>query len=305
MHPLIFPARPKFVRHWMLAMGLVLLTGCLAPSSPSARPPTGAQQVRLQSNFPGQPKIQALALAAERGDAAEVRRLMKEEKVNPDGVFGKEGMPLVAWPVFMKNPEGLKAMLENGADPNMALPITNNPDKKRFKGRNKNNALVWAAKADDPIYLELLLTHGGNPNTRNSNGETLLFQAAIWGNQWRNVQTLVSHGADVNEPQAGMLAPILEHYATLGGFESTYWLLEHGADPKVMFTAWPGIEPRQSITISAIFWHPGNPKDPTWQRKCQQWLLQHGYERPPLGKNYRDMRKTFGFPYEEKDIPLL
>ena len=306
MHPLTFPARPKLVSHWMLTIGLaLLLTGCLVPSPPSAKPPTGAQKVRLQSNFPGQPKIQALALAAERGDAAEVRRLMKEEKVNPDGVFAKEGMPLVAWPVFLKNPEGLKAMLENGADPNAATPIMDEPDKERFKSRNENNALVWAAKADDTIYLKLLLEHGGNPNTRNSNGETLLFQASVWGNRWHNVQTLVEHGANVNEPHAGMLKPILQVYTGLGRFKEAYWLLEHGADPTVMYRPGPGVKPRASYAISAIFWHPGDPSDPTWQRKCQQLLLQNGYQRPPLGENYRDMRKAFGFPYEEKDIPLL
>ncbi|MEA9656509.1 ankyrin repeat domain-containing protein, partial [Xanthomonas campestris pv. raphani] len=55
----------------------------------------------------------------------------------------------------------------------------------------------------------------------------------------------------------------------------------------------------------AIFWHPGNPKDPQWQRQCQQWLLKRGYERPPLPENYRSMRKAFHFPSEEKEIPLL
>ncbi|MGO1071100.1 ankyrin repeat domain-containing protein [Lysobacter sp. CA199] len=294
------------VTRWAVLVLLAFLAGCLAPSSPaSGEQPSAAQKVSLEAQFPGQPKAQALAFAAQRGDAVEIRRLIKDEGVNPDKIFGREGMPLVAWPVFHENPTGLKALLENGADPNAATPITDNPNKARFKGRNKNNALVWASKEKNPIYLKLLLEHGGNPNTRNSNGETLLFQAAIWGNQWQNVQTLVEHGANVNEPDAGMLGPILEHYAGLGGFQSVYWLLEHGADPSVMYKPGPGISPAQSYTINSIFWHPGNPKDPSWQRKCQQWLLKHGYQRPPLGKNYSDMRKAFGFPSEEADIPLL
>lgn len=304
------PTRLKLVVHSTLALALLLLVGCLAPAPSSAQlssatPPTAAQKIRLESNFPGKPQAQALALAAERGDVAEVRRLMKVEGVNPDKIFGREGLPLVAWPVFHQNPAGLKALLENGADPNAATPITDEPDKKRFAGRNENNALVWSAKESDPIYLKLLLEHGGNPNTRNSNGETLLFQASVWGNQWQNVQTLVKRGANVNEPYAGMLAPVIEHYAARGRFKETYWLLEHGADPKVMYKPGPGVDPRASFTINAIFWHPGDPTDPTWQRKCQQWLLQHGYERPPLGKNYSDMRKAFGLPHLEADIPRL
>jgi hypothetical protein len=71
-----------------------------------------------------------------------------------------------------------------------------------------------------------------------------------------------------------------------------------------MGSSWPPA-PNAFPVIESIFWRPGNPKDPSWQRKCQQWLLQHGYKRPPLPDNFRDMRKSFGLPYDEKDIPLL
>jgi len=67
----------------------------------------------------------------------------------------------------------------------------------------------------------------------------------------------------------------------------------------------PPPAPARHRIVEAIFWHPGNPKDPTWQRRCQQWLLQRGIARPPMPADYRTMRKNLGFPYEEKDIPLL
>lgn len=280
------------VARWAVLVLLALLTGCLAPSSPDSQ-----SSMPVTSWFPNNPKAQALAIASEHGNVAEIQRLMKVEGVDPDKIFSKDGYPLLAWPIITENPAGLRAMLDNGADPNVAQ-LHPQQNTTRFKGRHKNNAMVWAAKADDTQYLKLLLDHGGNPNTRNSNGETLLLQAFLSGNAWGNVKLLVERGADVNAKSQSR--PFITEYASGGGFESTYWLLEHGANPDA-----DSEDPKYKSTINAIFWHPGNPKDPTWQRKCQQWLLQHGYKRPPMTERFRDMRKNLGFPYEEDQIPLL
>lgn len=267
----------------------LLLTACLQPPPPEARSRYG--DLNKDPWFTGNPQAVALALAAEHGDAKEIRRLMKDEGVNPDTVFTKEGMPLVAWPIFTKNPAGLKAMLENGADPNARVP---KPLVVRYKDGSvgtyyKNNAMVWAAKADDPVYLRLLLDHGGDPNTRNSNDETLLLQAKFLGT-WENIELLVERGADINA-QSQQVA-FVDEYAGLGGFMQTHWLLEHGAKPT-------------KYTIEAIYWRPTKLKDPVWQRRCQQWLLQRGIQRPPMPEGIRSMREAFGFPTDEKDIPLL
>ncbi|WP_338404958.1 ankyrin repeat domain-containing protein, partial [Xanthomonas campestris] len=163
---------------------LLAITGC-SPAAQSRYAP--------ERNF-SDPKALALALAAEQGDAEEVRRLMKVEGVNPDTIFSKDGYPLLFWPIFTHSPAGLKAMLDNGADPNVALPY-----QTLDRGvRNNPNAMVWAAEQDDPIYLKMLLDHGGNPNTRNANNESLLFHAFIKQNKWDNIKLLVERGADIN-----------------------------------------------------------------------------------------------------------
>jgi uncharacterized protein len=288
---------PRLCLGLLLAIATAAVSGCLLDPGPERKIQFDYDRKLL--SLP--PNGQALAIAAEMGDVEEIRRLMKDEGVDPDGMFSPEGFPLLAWPIYTRNPAGLKAMLENGADPNARFPepyIDRATDGSILRTGYKNNAMVWAAKAEDPIYLKLLLDHGGDPNTRNSNNETLLHQAFIWQNQWENVKLLVERGADVNLKTRGQ--PIITDYASGGGFMQAYWLLEHGADPDN-----DSPDPKFKSTINAIFWHPGNPDDATWQRKCQQWLLARGYKRPPMTERYRDMRKNFGFPHEEKDIPLL
>ncbi|MEO6800564.1 MAG: ankyrin repeat domain-containing protein, partial [Rhodanobacter sp.] len=254
------------------------------------------------------PQALALARAAQDNNAAEVRRLIKDEHINPDTLFGDDGhrdggFPVVAWPVVTDSLGGLKALLNNGANPNAHVlhPMQNT---SRFKGRYINNAMVYAAMNEDPAYLKVLLEHGGDPNTRNSNGETLLFQAYIWHNQWQNVKVLVEHGANVNAVTQGN--SILGDYTQEGDFKKAYWLLQRGADPKAQ-SSWikpsPDYEARY-FAVEDIFWFPAKPSFLASQRQCQHWLLVHGFKRPPMPEHYRKQRKDLGLPYEENDIPV-
>lgn len=281
-----------------LVLACLLLSACNADLLAGAR--VSRQQAALEEAFPD-PKAQALAIAAEHGDVARVGRLMREEGINPDKIFSspKGRIPLLAWPIITGSPEGLRAMLEAGADPNARKLFPSDRGERYYP-----NAMVWAAQQQDPVYLELLLDHGGDPNTRNANNEALLFHAYIHQNQWRNVQLLVERGADVNaDISAG--ATILDTYASMGGFQMTHWLLERGADPTLIYSyGKPEYRP-DSHTIEAVFWHPGSPDEPIWQRRCQQRLLADGHVRPPMPEHYRLMRERLGFPSREQEIPLL
>jgi uncharacterized protein len=298
-------------QRWMTWVGLVLLlAGCdvSAPASSGGAgqaAPSRASSWFNPANTYKNPQALALARAAQDNNAAEVRHLIKDEHIDPDVLFSdtkdEERIPVVAWPVITQSLVGLKALLDNGANPNvkMRYPALDKTDVRYF-----NNAMVYAAMNEDPAYLELLLEHGGDPNTENVSGETLLFQAYIWHNQWQNVQVLVEHGADVNAITQG--DSILGDYTSLGNFKAAYWLLQHGADPKAQ--GMYGVKPGDVIRYHAvddIFWYPDNPLAIDWRRKCQHWLLAHGFQRPPMPEHYRRQRKGLGQPYEEKDIPLL
>ncbi|HBS54504.1 MAG TPA: hypothetical protein DEA38_02080 [Stenotrophomonas sp.] len=274
----------------LLAAILVLLCSC-APAS----------QHGASRYFEG--KALELAIASERGDAKEIARLMKDEGVNPDKIFSrKEGVPLIAWPLRAENLDGLRAMLENGADPNARMV-------KKIEGKDFrfNNAMVYAAKMEDPRYLKLLLQHGGDGSTRNSNNQILLFQAFMAGNKWQNVKALVENGAKVNEENyAGGGDSILSLYTGRGGFEQAYWLLQHGADPTLPTEDLVNPEaPPRTQMIEDIYWEITTPDNLPWQKKCQQWLADRNIPRPPMPEHIRKKREAFKFPSREEDIPLL
>ena len=271
----------------LLAAAFILLSAC----SPQSK--YGADRY-----FEG--NALALAIASEQADGEAITRLMKDDGVDPDRIFARDaGIPLLAWPLRARNLDGLQALLGNGADPNARAYKT--VDGRRL---GYNNAMVYAAKMDDPRFLELLLKHGGDPNTRNSANETLLFQAFVAGNQWENVKLLVENGADVNEENRGSADTVISWYTTRGAFEHAYWLLEHGADPTVMLTSSTG-EPDRMLVAEHIYWGITTPDLLPWQKKCQQWLMARNIPRPPMPKGIRDKREAFGFPTREEDIPLL
>ena len=101
---------------------------------------------------------------------------------------------------------------------------------------------------------------------------------------------------------------ITEKASSRTDFKSAFWLIEHGADPRLEYhgdLAKPPFSMQaDSRTIEAIFWIPTEREAAYWQLKCQRWLLLRGYQRPPMPERHRKTRADFGFPTDEKDIPL-
>lgn len=281
---------------WIGILVCLLLTACSGLASSDARVGKGLDP---QDYFQG-PALE-IARAVDRRDKAALERMIHQQGIDPDKLFvtDKSQMPLVAWPVENQDLEGLKLLLEAGANPN-ARWVSSDP-KHPYQ---RDNAMVLAAMGP-PEYLKLLLEHGGDPDTLDSSREPLMYTARL-ANHWDNVKLLVEHGANVNIAMHGdRVDTPAAWYARLGDFEEVYWLLEHGADPTVKLHS-PGFPQDGTMPIvEAIYYLPVKDRVIPWQRKCQHWLRDHGIERPPIPDFLKKRRVDFGLPSEEKDIPLL
>ncbi|SOD55300.1 ankyrin repeat domain-containing protein [Pseudoxanthomonas wuyuanensis] len=287
--------QPSIFRH-LAACFFVTLTACWAqPSSESAAPRFTAER-----HFGG--KALELAKAVDRSDAATIQRLIRQEGVDPNTIFTDQAMPMVAWPILNKNPTGLRLLLEAGADPN-----ARRVDAQRKTGKQRNNAMVLAAGEPDSRYLAMLLDHGGDPNTHNSNGEALTHVAYL-RDQWQNVQLLIERGADINEGlyDTGSYNTVVSWYSKFGNFDKVHWLLQKQPDVTRTTPAPPGsVNPTRMPIVDEIYWLPVKLEMVDWQRKCQHWLRDHGIERTPIPIYLKERREKLGLPSEEKDIPLL
>jgi len=286
----------RFAR-WLL----IVLLGGIGLGACAVPPPPAEQPFDAVDHFRG--KALALAQAVDRKDAATVHHLIKDEGVNPDTIFDQANMPMVAWPVINGNLEGLRLLLDNGANPNARKSA---PPGKRGKA-GEDNALVFAAGLPDQRFLKLLLDRGGDPDTMNSNDEQLTYTATLH-HLWPNVQLLIERGADIEQPlyTRDGYDTVLNWYTQYGDFEQAYWLLEHGADPTRKMKADPGTYNYGRMPmVEDIYYAPVRQDGIAWQRRCQHWLRDHGIPRTDEMGAWKAYRKKLGVPSEPRDIPLL
>ncbi len=232
------------------------------------------------------PKDRALILAAARGDVKKVNQLAKE-RVNVN-VVGKYGATPLFWITGQPkiNYDGLKALLELGANPNYIPPHNTNLG---------GYSVTYALGGDKDLKaLQLVLEHGGNPNIHNpnddasGNNETVLMAAAENG-RIKNIKLLLKYGADLEgKDNTGMTALLWAAFDNQ--FETAYFLLEQGADYKVS-AYFPGsemdpkyrdklIKTNISDLISDSLRQGLSDNQKPWREKVIQWLEAHGVPRP-------------------------
>jgi len=137
----------------------------------------------------------------------------------------------------------IKKLLEAGANPNA---VVNNTPRSRNRGGSPRivfaNTLMRAVFAGDIEVAKLLLSHGANPNTASSDGESMLQAAAglafIHGYHAEKtsdervalVKMLLELGADVNHADHFGITPLMAA-ANRGDVPVLKVLLAAGADP--------------------------------------------------------------------------
>ena len=211
----------------------------------------------------------ALARAAAKGDHDEVARLIAGG-ADPNAI-SPGGLPLLAWPVLQGSVAGVQALLDGGADPNRAAPAV-------------GTVMGWAVRAENPAILQAFLDRGGDAGARNPDGVPLTKVAALAG-RWRNVQSLIEHGADLDAHPPGLPGDTVLGYYSAGQFDKAHWLLERGADPGYRIESAPVAERigKQPI-VENIYWWPVNagkfPQLAQWQQRCQDLLAARGHAAP-------------------------
>ncbi len=178
-----------------------------------------------------------LAKAVEDEDSVTMKKIILKEKPNLDFKESKFGNTLLMLAVVKNKYDSAKILLDAGASPNTS---------DTFRG---TTAVIDAAGNDDPKYLKLLLSHGGNPNAlenvqvkENDSARTTALSKAISNldpASLEKVQLLVEAGADMNYSNEGNPA-----YTTLplgaafkqDKLDVALYLLQKGADyKKVMY----------------------------------------------------------------------
>lgn len=185
-----------------------------------------------------------LARAAAAGKTDEITRLVNAG-ANVNAV-GQKNMSPLAWALTARNTDGMRALLQSGADPNQSV------------GPEREFHPVWlAAVMDTPEPLRVLLDFKGNPNAPHKGYEFNALRHAIM--QLENVKLLVQAGADVNAADSTG-RPVAVSAASLAQYDVVVYLLEHGFHNNLPLLAWevndrplsPDFEPKRQKTLAVL-----------------------------------------------------
>lgn len=265
--------------HWELSVVLIValpIAGCSGrlisePAGLAASQPSGTSS-QAGKFFPDA-KVAALAAALERSDWAGAE---KARQAGADvNAIGNEGMYPLMWTMYVKNKAAFEWLLNHGANPNID------------SGGDDGCALFWAAEADDPDWLRMLLAHKANPNLKHKTSiwtETPLL-GAVGICRLTNVKMLIAAGADINyqRPKGdGGGTPAIDA-AGIGFFEGVYVLLEAGAD----------IRPRTAGGFDLTCFVASYRVDPSdasypWREKVLKFLRERGADVDRALKAARD-----------------
>jgi hypothetical protein len=194
--------------------------------------------------FPNDPRTQALALAAGRGDIKEIDRLVAAgADVNAVGTYG---VAVTEWLLQHPNKVGFRRVLEHGADPNKIWFI-------RYGKAEEQLSLLHRSVEEAPYigteYLHMCLEIGnGDPNLLPPDKKySPIHKALRFGNE-DAFMILVKAGAEIDfKDKTGR--PLVFYAASYDNFEITLYLLEQGVDYSSIYTGGGIKDIRESINI--------------------------------------------------------
>lgn len=175
-----------------------------------------------------------LAAAAERGDINSIKRAL-ENGARVD-FQGEAGMTALVWALINGSKSGYAYLLNVGANPNLRIgksPLSS------YGVTDGSSAVSLAAMHEDPEYLRLALSHGGDPNILNPvRGTTPIFDAISladgrWGKpDTQKVSMLIAAGAKLDAQDSSGYTPLMIA-ALANRYDLVYSLLVAKADPTI------------------------------------------------------------------------
>lgn len=207
---------PHPVRARVFAVSLSIAM-CTAGAGAMEKPMSATASQRVVDTrevFPD-PRQSDLAEAVARGDVARIRSLAATADLS---ARGDRDVTLLQWALLNKRLDSLKALLDAGADPLQA-------------GMDGDTVVHFAAKANDPAYLDALLARGVDPNVGNAITGAGPLSAALMGEAEPQFRSLLKAGADPN--RADRMGNTALHVAgQINEPARALDLLEAGADPQ-------------------------------------------------------------------------
>lgn len=152
---------------------------------------------------------------------------------------GKQGISPLIWAMSCHNHQGIKALLEAGADPNLPMSARKMNDqghkywvlgqtncaKRPFQGDLICQPPVYLASGgDDPKLLSILLKNDGDPNAVDQNFRSALMNAVSL-DRVENMKLLIASGADVNYCPYKRCHGVL--FSAANRFDMVMYMLNH------------------------------------------------------------------------------
>lgn len=230
-----------------------VLTGC----NPGENLERGFLSYNASDVFGADTQEHALAIAAARGEVAEVDKLVKAG-VNVNAV-GRHDITPLWWAQFAANFDGFAALLDHGANPNV----------QRADGYP---IMLLIAEQKDPRFLEAALKHGGNPNFRDRSSGLMPLSKAVLRGYKPQIEMLLAADADANarDPISGESLPMIAIGARVD-YQLAYELFRKGADPSAKLTTGQTIV--DLIDVRSV--NASNNDDP-WRKKVLEYLHNKG-----------------------------
>lgn len=233
----------------------ILLVSCTVATTGAKEQPRMSAALRDDSTPFRDPAIAALADAVAAGNVARISALAGSTDLS---ARGEDGVTLLEWAIWNRQPAALAALLEAGAD--AARP-----------GIDQETVAHMAAMAEDPEYLRILIAHDAPVDIVSPRaGRTPIFRA-VQSRRDAQVELLAKAGANLD--RADSMGNTLLHVAAgVNDADRALRLLEAGVDPRAT-------NARGATFQAALFAGSDarlQPDAKAARQKVRDWLTAHG-----------------------------